>query len=132
MTGISIQEAQAYASWLSAQSGATYRLPTETEWEYAAKAAGKQPKKDSNCRVQLGDQILKGHALVSAKSGQQNGWGLANYIGNAQEWVKSSGGVKVRGGAFEDPLSKCDLSMSKPHGGGPDGLTGFRLIRELG
>ena len=132
VTGISLQEAQAYASWLSGQSGATYRLPTETEWEYSASAGGKQPKKDFNCRVQLGDQIIKGHSLVNAKSGQQNGWGLANYIGNAQEWVKSSGGITARGGAFEDALSKCDISLTKSHGGGADPITGFRFIRELG
>ena len=132
VTGISLQEAQAYASWLSGQSGATYRLPTESEWEYSAKAGGKQPKKDFNCRVQLGEQIIKGHSLVNAKSGQQNGWGLANYIGNAQEWVKSSGGIRARGGAFEDALSKCDISLTKAHGGGADPITGFRLIREMG
>ena len=132
VTGISVQEALAYATWLSGQSGATYRLPTEVEWEYAAKAGGKQPKKDFNCRVQLGEQLLKGHALVNAKSGQQNGWGLANYIGNAQEWVKTGGGVKARGGAFEEPLSKCDISLTKAHSGGADPVTGFRLVRELG
>lgn len=132
VTGISLQAAQAYASWLSGQSGAKYRLPTEVEWEYAAKAGGKQPKKDFNCRVQLGEQLLKGHSLVNAKSGQQNGWGLANYIGNAQEWVKTGGGVKARGGTFEEPLSKCEISLTKAHSGGADPLTGFRLVRELG
>ena len=132
ITGISLQDAEAYATWLSSKSGAVYRLPTESEWEYAANAGGKQPKKDFNCRVSLGEQLLKGHSLVNAKSGQQNGWGLANYIGNAQEWVKTGGGVKARGGAFEDALSKCDISISKAHGGTPDPLTGFRLIRELG
>jgi len=53
-------------------------------------------------------------------------------VGNAQEWVRDGSGVVARGGAFEDPLARCELSISRSHGGGADELTGFRLVRELG
>ena len=131
ITGITVTQAQSYAGWFSPQSGATYRLPSEQGWEYAAAAGGKQPKKDFNCRVTLGDQVLKGHSLVNAKPGQQNIWGLTNYVGNAQEWVRSGGAYRARGGGYEDPLSKCDISVTRSHSDGSDGLTGFRLLREL-
>jgi len=36
VTGVSHIDAEAYATWLSAQTGATWRLPTDTEWAYAA------------------------------------------------------------------------------------------------
>ncbi len=132
VTGITYAAAKGYAQWLSTTTKATYRIPSAGEWEFAAKAGGRQPKKDFNCRVNMGSQCLKGCSLVSSRSGKQNGWGLANYVGNAQEWVNSGGGIKVRGGGYEDPLAKCGISLSKTHGGNADTATGFRILREMG
>ncbi len=137
-TGISLADAEAYAKWLSTEASKTegekvaYRLPTEKEWEYAAKAGGKQPGRSFNCRVTSGGKVIAGFDLVSARSGKTNGWGLANYIGNAREWVRAGSGVTARGGSFEDPLTKCGIQMSEPHGGSADPVTGFRLVRDLG
>jgi serine/threonine protein kinase len=131
-TGLTLGAAQTYANWLSKQSGARYRLPTDAEWEHAARAGGKQPgKKNYNCTVKVGDQMLKGQSLRTALSGQQNGWGLINYIGNAKEWVRSGDGVSVRGGAHTDPMSKCALELREKHSGNADPVAGFRLVREL-
>ncbi|MBT6277335.1 MAG: protein kinase [Chromatiales bacterium] len=132
LTGISLKQAESYASWLSGKTGATYRLPTESEWEHAANAGGKQPRKDFNCKVTVGSQTLKGQSLVTALSGKANGWGLINYVGNAKEWVKSGGSLTARGGSFGDPMAKCDISLREAHSGGADQRTGFRLVRELG
>ena len=129
-TGITLQEAEAYVNWLSERTGKTYRLPTASEWEYAATAGGKQPSKDFNCRVALGDKVIKGTGPVSVKSGKSNGWGLKHYIGNVQEWVTGSGGNTARGGAFMDAHSKCDISLERPHSGNADDATGFRVILE--
>ncbi len=128
VSDITIGQARKYAQWLSAQSKARYRLPSDAEWLHAAKAGGKQPKKDFNCRVMLGTQILKGHSTVNVTAGKTNGWGLKNYVGNVQEWTDSS---KARGGAFEDPLSKCEIGTVRAHNGRRDAATGFRILREI-
>ena len=63
--------------------------------------------------------------------GQQNSWGLLNYQGNVQEWTDSGGTIEVRGGSYRDPLEACTTSNANAHGGAADGVTGFRLVREL-
>jgi hypothetical protein len=138
LTSISANEAEEFARWLSEEASKTegrkivYRLPTEDEWEHATKAAGALPAKKYNCRVTAGGNVISGYALVDAASGEENGWGLANHVGNAQEWVQTAAGLKARGGTYQDPLSRCDLSISRSHNGEPDGITGFRLVREMG
>ena len=130
MTGITIKQAQDYAAWLSERTGKTYRIPTKSEWEYAANAGGKQPKKDFNCRVTVSEKLIKGTGIVSVKSGKSNGWGLKNYVGNVQEWVIDGNSTTVRGGAYTDAHSKCEISLERSHDGSADEATGFRLIRE--
>ena len=130
MTGITLQRAREYAEWLSERTGKTYRIPNKQEWEYAANAGGKQPNKDFNCRVSVGDKLIKGTGTVSVKSGKSNGWGLKNYVGNVQEWVTDGSATTVKGGAFTDAHSKCDISLERSHDGNADETTGFRLLRE--
>ena len=130
MTGIGIVEIDAFLAWLSERTDKSYRLPTTAEWRYAATAAGKQPKKDFNCRVVIGEKVLKGTGLISIKSGQQNGWGLKNYLGNAQELVRDGDNLLVLGGAFQDSLSACEVGLSRQHDGTSDDTTGFRIFLE--
>jgi len=131
VTNISVEKARSYARWLSETTGFDYRLPTDEEWTYAATAAGKQPGKDYNCRLRVGGKLMKGKALIDVRSGKQNGWGLKNYVGNAQEWVETPSGIKARGGAYVDRMSRCGISLSTSHDGGADATTGFRLVRGL-
>ncbi len=130
ITGITLQQAQEYTTWLSERTGKNYRLPTASEWEYAANAGGQQPKKDFNCRVALGEKVIKGTGTVSIKSGRSNGWGLKNYVGNVQEWVTDGSSTSARGGAYSDPHSKCDIGLQRPHNGAADETTGFRILLE--
>jgi formylglycine-generating enzyme required for sulfatase activity len=85
-------DANAYAGWLGAQTGLKYRLPSETEWEYAARAGSKS-------RYPFGDELLPTHARfsysapvdsplpVSDKSVNRNRFRLYHMIGNVREWV---------------------------------------------
>jgi formylglycine-generating enzyme required for sulfatase activity len=133
-----VAEAQAYAQWLSDEATRNnghpvrYRLPTSAEWQHAARANGQQPEQQFNCRVLSAGEVIAGHSLINARSGKQNGWGLANYAGNARELVRSAQSLSVRGGAYTDPLTECGSELDAAHSGDADPLTGFRLVRELG
>lgn len=138
VTEISVRDADEYAHWLSQEASRynghqiRYRLPTAAEWRHAAKADGRQPERDFNCRVSSAGEVIAGHALVNARSGGQNGWGLTNYAGNARELVRGDNTVAVHGGAYSDPLTECGPELDESHSGEADALTGFRLVRELG
>ena len=67
---------------------------------------------------------------MSVKSGKSNGWGLKNYVGNVQEWVLDGNTSYVRGGAYTDAHSKCDISLERASDGSADEVTGFRLVRD--
>ena len=82
-------DAKAYCEWLTAETGEAYRLPTESEWEYACRAG-------TTTRYAFGDRISTAKAryglLVwsTAEVGcyQPNLWGLFDMHGNVDEWVE--------------------------------------------
>jgi formylglycine-generating enzyme required for sulfatase activity len=130
-TGVPVTEAVQYAEWLSAATGSVYRLPTDTEWSYAASAPAGSTERDYNCVVEINGQKIRGLALGSVRSGKPNGWGLFNLVGNAQEWVKTVDGWSARGGAYNDPISQCSVTAARATSGSAADNTGFRVLREL-
>jgi formylglycine-generating enzyme len=105
---VSWEEAVAFSKWLSQQSGQKYRLPTEAEWEYAARAGSNQSRFWGNspeeaCKyANVADMTAKkqwakwttftcddGYA-VAAPVGKfmPNGYGLHDMLGNAWEWCE--------------------------------------------
>lgn len=89
---VSWNEAQQYVQWLSQQTGKTYRLLTEAEWEYAASAGGAA---ESSWRNVLGkgkcagcDKQIKYKQTAPVGSFQANAFGLYDMYGNVFEWVE--------------------------------------------
>ncbi|MEM9185494.1 MAG: SUMF1/EgtB/PvdO family nonheme iron enzyme [Planctomycetota bacterium] len=91
--------ARQYTKWLSVISGVDYRLPSEAEWEHAARAGGgdygagaEQPVTADN----LGDYAwtTDNSDYVAHLVGKKkpNAWGLYDVLGNAAEWVLDGAG----------------------------------------
>ena len=94
---VSWDDAKAYAVWLSTMTGKTYRLLTEAEWEYAARAG-------TTTAYYWGDDIGKGNAncvfcgsqwdnkqTAPVGSFAPNQFGLYDMLGNVWEWVEDCG-----------------------------------------
>jgi formylglycine-generating enzyme required for sulfatase activity len=106
-------DAKAYVRWLSQKTGKTYRLPTEAEWEYAARAGTSAPRywghdNSSGCRNANLADFSAASALNWDKNNQQqvfqctdgyvytapvaqfqaNAFGLNDMLGNVWEWTE--------------------------------------------
>lgn len=84
---VTFAEASAYADWLAARTGRPYRLPTEAEWEYAARGGDPAPESGhghANCSGCRDDWA---HRTMPAGSLPANGFGLHEMLGNVMEWT---------------------------------------------
>ncbi|MDM8558418.1 SUMF1/EgtB/PvdO family nonheme iron enzyme [Candidatus Parabeggiatoa sp. HSG14] len=93
---VSWNDAVAYIEWLSQQTGQQYRLPTEAEWEYAARAGTETKywwgndtgRNRANC-ADCGSQ-WDNKQTAPVGSFQPNPFGLYDTVGNVWEWVADS------------------------------------------
>ncbi len=99
---VSWNDAQTYVAWLKRETGERWRLPTEAEWEYAARAGTTTPFSTgacittrqanyignddyNNCGAKTGVYLSKTQPV---KSYPPNPWGLYDLHGNVWEWVE--------------------------------------------
>ncbi|MDX1692906.1 MAG: formylglycine-generating enzyme family protein [Ketobacteraceae bacterium] len=107
VVGVGFQEARNYIEWLNAQTGENYRLPSEAEWEYAARAGTTTTYWFGDCitsedaNYAAADMSNNGDVYscsgapdpeagkpLPVKSYAPNGFGLYDMVGNVTEWTR--------------------------------------------
>ena len=156
---VSWEDAEAYVAWLSRETGEAYRLPSESEWEYAARAGtttryswGQDMGRNrANCRG-CGSR-WDGVQTAPAGSFAANGGGLHDMHGNVWEWVAdcwhenyaraprdgsawtqggNCGRRVLRGGSWDNgPALLRSASRVRVAAGARSDYLGFRVSRTL-
>jgi formylglycine-generating enzyme required for sulfatase activity/DNA-binding winged helix-turn-helix (wHTH) protein len=131
-------DAKAYAAWLNDKTGKPYRLPTEAEWEYAARAGTTTPLSfgdytharpcdhtkfaDASTRFAWRDPSCSsdfGHGAAPVGRHLANAWGLHDMHGNVWEWVEdcwhaSYDGAPTDGKVWlEESHGDCSLRITR-------------------
>jgi formylglycine-generating enzyme required for sulfatase activity len=158
---VSWEDARAYTRWLSEQTGYTYRLPTEAEWEYMARAGtetnywwGNEPGQNNascdGCGAKWGWDAERKTAPVGSFA--PNPFGIYDTVGNVWEWTCSEYTdtyigketkcldkitnpwqlVVIRGGAWDEPPVHCRAARRKSgYPGERSQYIGFRVVKIL-
>ena len=152
---VSWEDAQEYVQWMSRETGKPYRLLSEAEWEYVAKAGSRTKywwgdnidTNNANCSG-CGSQ-WDGKSTVPVGSFKENAFGLFDTAGNVWEWTqdcwndyrykeaKADGKVwcsrrVLRGGSWiEYPSDIRSANRDKAGSGSRSSSFGFRVARRL-
>ncbi|MDF1818495.1 MAG: SUMF1/EgtB/PvdO family nonheme iron enzyme [Immundisolibacteraceae bacterium] len=156
VVGITWQQAADFAAWLSERTGKHYRLPSEAEWEYSARAG-------TTTAFPFGDNLMVTQARFSTRNRaattplantyqaiNPNDFDLYHMVGNVREWVAdtwqanydsttASGSARtgpgpkvVRGGSYADTIDFLRSSARQPlDGNAADQQTGFRVVLDF-
>jgi formylglycine-generating enzyme required for sulfatase activity len=146
---VSWKDAQAYAAWLTKKTGRVYRLPSEAEWEFAARAGTATPFWWG--ALYEADKAAAGEAPLAVESLPANALGLSGVTGNVREWVQDcyvntfanapldGRSVEVaacklrvlRGGSFKSTPAELRIAArARNDAAVRDELTGFRVAAQ--
>lgn len=148
-----------FIPWINKKSGQTFRLPSEAEWEYAARSGvkstyywgGSVGNNNANCGGCISDWDGK-HQTAPVKSFNPNKFGLYDMLGNIQEWTQDCWNDTYKGSP-KDNKARVDgnCNARTVRGGGfnnnPEGIgvfirtdyqisyrgedLGFRLVQDI-
>ena len=95
VVNVSPRDAEAFAGWRSKRDGVTYRLPTEEEWEFAARNGGAVKLYPWGDRWEPNRAVVREAAprAVGNYPEGKNRWGVVDLIGNVWEWTSSKASV---------------------------------------
>ncbi len=141
---VSWQEAQTFIRKLNQMEDGTrhYRLPTEFEWEYAARAGAQEDIAWENIRIMA---QLGGRTTYAVGQKQPNAWGLYDMLGNVWEWVQDYYNEKIfadsiplttgkehvlKGASFTGDVKNATY-MTHAAGPGNGWDVGFRVVMEI-
>ncbi len=101
--GMTHHAAHEFCKWLSLKTGKKYRLPTEEEWEFAARAGALSEPDDLESFAWFWENSEdKTHPV---RSKRPNAWGMYDVLGNVAEWaVDKDGKPLVCGGSWKDKV----------------------------
>lgn len=153
--GVSYPDCRRFAVWMGAATGAGCRLPTESEWEYAARGPDRSEYPFGN-QFDAGKcntvEAAIGHpTAVDTYAAHASAFGICDMAGNVEEWTASryrpyEGGTVIeddlsavcghdyrilRGGSFarNGDLARC-ARRHGPHPGPAFRYRGFRLVAQ--
>jgi serine/threonine protein kinase len=152
VVNVSFDDANAFAAWRSKRDKVSYRLPTEEEWEYAARNGERNDLYPWGPDWKENVAVIKdaAPAAVGSRPDGKNRWGVFDLIGNVWEWTSSKASVypgnparvpgsmqswvTIRGGCYvsdpaktDAPVSSCLREFVPPST--KTTLLGFRLVR---
>jgi formylglycine-generating enzyme required for sulfatase activity len=157
VVNVSWDDARAYTEWLTSVTHHHYTLPTEAQWEYAARAgvAGLFPSGNELSPTDANYSMVSKQTVAARRSQKYNAnaFRLVHTVGNVREWVEDAwvrnfaaapadgsavksttqGPMRVaRGGSYADGSTRLRLSLREGlEPGTKDVTTGFRIAREL-